>query len=214
MGKLNLGILSGFSGTVGTVVGTVSKNGNDVIRAKTKIRRTSNTESQVNQRTKFTLVTQFFQPVNTVLQIGLKNAAGEGMSPYNYACKQALEKAVTGTAPDVVLNYGAVVVSDGGLNRVSVASAEMGTGVINFHWEDNSSTGTGSPTDRAVLLVYNVDKQEVSYSFGMTTRSNGEGSLPLPYNETGDHLLMYLFFQAEDNPLQVSTSQYLGSVTV
>ncbi len=36
MGKLNLGILGGFSGTVGTVVGSTSKKGDDIIRAKSK----------------------------------------------------------------------------------------------------------------------------------------------------------------------------------
>ena len=61
MGKLNMGILGGFSGTVGTVVGSTNKKGDDIIRVKTKRTRTSNTEGQVNQRTKFRLVTGFMQ---------------------------------------------------------------------------------------------------------------------------------------------------------
>jgi len=44
MGKLNMGILGGFSGTVGTVVGMTNKNGDDIIRAKSKKPRTSTTE--------------------------------------------------------------------------------------------------------------------------------------------------------------------------
>ncbi len=214
MGKLNIGILGGFSGSVGTVVGVIKQNGDDMIRAKTKIRRASNTEAQVNQRLKFGLVTQFIKPLNSIISIGFRGVAGNQMSPYNYACKVALTKAITGTtASDFALDYSKVLMSDGGLNRPSVASAELASGVVNFHWGDNSQTSTGDSTDKVVLLVYNVDKKEISYSVGATTRAGGEGSLPLPYSEVGDQLLTFLFFQSVSDPSQVSQSQFLGSVT-
>ena len=53
MGKLNLGILGGFSGTVGTVIGSSNRKGEDIIRAKTKKTRSVNSESQLHQQTKF-----------------------------------------------------------------------------------------------------------------------------------------------------------------
>ena len=65
----------------------------------------------------------------------------------------------------------------------------------------------------ANIRVYNVDKKEISYSVGATTRADGEGSLPLPYSEVGDQLLTFLFFQSVSDPSQVSQSQFLGSVT-
>ncbi len=214
MGKLNIGILGGFSGSVGTVVGVIKQNGDDVIRAKTKIRRVSNTEAQVNQRIKFGLVTQFMQPVNSIIPIGFKGIAKGQMSPFNYACMWTLKNAITGTsASDFALDYSKVQISDGDLSRAAVASAEMTAGVVNFHWEDNSRTGVGNSTDKVVILVYNVDKKEISYSVGATTRAEGEGSLPLPYSEVGDQLLLFLFFQSTSDPLLVSTSQFLGNVT-
>lgn len=214
MAKLNLGVLGGFSGTVGTVVGVIKQNGDDVIRAKTKIRRVSNTEAQVNQRLKFGLVTRFIKPLNSIISIGFRGVAGKQMNPNNYACKVALKQAITGTtASDFALDYSKVLMSDGGLNRPSAASAELASGVVNFHWGDNSQTSTGDSTDKVVLLVYNVDNKEISYSVGATTRADGEGSLPLPYHEVGDQLLTFMFFQSASDPLQVSQSQFLGSVT-
>ena len=36
MGKMNMGILGGFSGTVGTVIGSSNRKGEDIIRVKSK----------------------------------------------------------------------------------------------------------------------------------------------------------------------------------
>jgi len=214
MGKLVIGILGGFSGTVGTVVGSTNKKGDDIIRAKTKRARTSNTEAQVNQRTKFGLVTGFMQAINFILKFSFKQVAGDAMTAYNYAVQYALKNAMTGEAPDFELDYSKVLISDGQLSRETTAGAELVDGKVNFHWADNSGSGKCTSTDNAVLLVYNVDQSELSYSIGAVTRGMKAGSLPLPYNQTGDTLLFYLFFQSASDETLVSSSHFLGSVVV
>ncbi|MEI8271049.1 MAG: DUF6266 family protein [Paludibacter sp.] len=214
MGKLVIGILGGFSGTVGTVVGSTNKKGDDIIRAKTKRPRTSNTEGQANQRTKFGLVTAFMQAINFILKFSFKQVAGDTMSSYNYACQYALKNAITGQAPDFELDYSKVLISEGQLSRETTAGAELVDGKVNFHWEDNSSSGNCASTDKAVLLVYNVDQSELSYSMGAITRGMKAGSLPLPYNETGDSLLFYLFFQSASDETLVSSSHFLGNMVI
>jgi len=214
MGKLVIGILGGFSGTVGTVVGSTNKKGDDIIRAKTKRARTSNTEGQANQRTKFGLVTAFMQTINFILKFSFKQVAGDTMSSYNYACQYALKNAITGQAPDFELDYSKVLISEGQLSRETTAGAELVDGKVNFHWEDNSSSGNCASTDKAVLLVYNVDQSELSYSMGAITRGMKAGSLPLPYNETGDSLLFYLFFQSASDETLVSSSHFLGNMVI
>ena len=214
MGKLVIGILGGFSGTVGTVVGSTNKKGDDIIRAKTKRPRTSNTEGQANQRTKFGLVTAFMQAINFILKFSFKQVAGDTMSSYNYACQYALKNAITGQTPDFELDYSKVLISEGQLSRETTAGAELVDGKVNFHWEDNSSSGNCASTDKAVLLVYNVDQSELSYSMGAITRGMKAGSLPLPYNETGDSLLFYLFFQSASDETLVSSSHFLGNMVI
>lgn len=214
MGKLNQGILGGFSGTVGTVIGSCNRKGDDIIRAKSKNRRTSNTEGQVNQRTKFGFVTGFMQPLNPVIRIGCKIAAGNVMTPYNFACKNALDKAITGVAPDVELDYSKVLISDGQLSQPTGTTAQLEGNVVNFQWNDNSDSSSGIGTDKAVLVAYNVNNYEVSYSIGKVTRSSGSGSLPIPNSAIDDKLLFYIFFQSTSDSFNVSTSQYLGTATV
>ena len=215
MGKLVLGILGGFSGTVGTVVGSTNKNGDDIIRAKSKKRRTSNTEGQVSQRTRFGLVTGFMQGVSPVLKIGLKRvAAAENMSAHNYACRYALKNAVAGTDAQPELDYSKIIISDGSLSRISGATAIKEGDNIKFSWNEIAGSGIGTAGDKVALLVYNVTNGEISHSMGEVLRSAKTASLPIPYSETGDQLLFYLFFQSASEPALVSTSQYLGTVTV
>ena len=172
------------------------------------------TLKEVNQRTKFGLVTQFLQPINSLVRIGCKGSAGDVMTPYNYACRHALANAIVGDAPDCELDFAKVQISFGDLSRVSAAAATLLGDLVNFVWDDNSSTSTGNVTDHAVMLVYNVDAGEFSFAVDTVMRGTKAGSLPLPYAEVGDRLLFYLFFQSAADPLIVSESQYLGSHTV
>ncbi|MDP4270367.1 MAG: DUF6266 family protein [Bacteroidota bacterium] len=213
MGKLAMGILGGFSGTVGTVIGSVNKNGDDIIRVKSKKPRTSQTEAQINQRTKFGLVTQFMKPLNPILKVGFAGVTPVSMSPYNYACMLALNKAITGTAPDIELDYSMIRISEGSLAQVVKPTAQLVNGEVKFVWSNNSESSSGDITDQAILVVYNANNSQYSYSIGKTTREALGGTLALPNHEAGDQLQVFLFFKSASGT-EVSTSQYLGTITI
>jgi hypothetical protein len=215
LGKLNLGILSGISGTVGTVNGSSNKKGDDIIRARSKRSRPANTAGQVNQQTRFGLVTGFMQGLNPFIRTGLKLvAAAEHMSPYNYACQYALNNAIVGTATQPEIDYSKIFISQGELSRISGATAVKNADMIDFTWSDVVDNCIGFATDTVTLVAYNVSNGERSYSMGEVARSEKTASLPIPYCEAGDTLLFYLFFQSATDPLLVSKSQHLGSVVV
>ncbi|MBP6611011.1 MAG: hypothetical protein KA206_07940 [Paludibacter sp.] len=214
MAKLNQGILGGFTGTVGTVIGMCKKNGDDVIIAKSKRKRTSNTEGQVNQRTKFGLATGFMQTLNPLVKVGCKVVAGNDMSPYNYACKHLMAKAIVGTAPDFEIDYSQVLISNGQLSQPTNASAQLVNGVVNFKWDDNTGDCRGAGTDKAVLIVYNVSNLELSYNSSTATRSSKAGTLNIPNSSEGDQLVFYMYLQSATDPYTVTSSQYLGTATV
>ncbi len=212
MGKLNMGILGGFSGTVGTVVGSTNKKGEDIIRAKSKKSRPASSKEQVSQQAKFGAVTRVMRGVNPVLKTGLKNtAAAENISPYNYACRHALKNAITGTDENPEIDYSKLLLSDGILSRIPDATAVMSNGLANFSWSDAVDNCRGELSDYVCLVVYNVSNGELSFSDGENTRAAKTASVTLPYNSVGDTLLFYLFFRSATNALLVSGSQYLGS---
>ena len=96
MGKLNLGILGGFSGAVGTVVGSTNRKGEDIIRARSKKARPASSAGQVQQQAKFGMVTGFIQGLTDVVKTGLKNSASAeniaviGCGVINHACTMAI----------------------------------------------------------------------------------------------------------------------------
>ena len=215
MGKLTMGILGGFSGAVGTVVGSTNKRGDDIIRARSKKPRTVNSAGQLKQQSKFGLVTGFMQGVNPVVKSGLKRAAAaEKLSPYNFACRYALNNAVTGTDEQPVIDYGKVLLSDGGLSRDMQAKAVYGVDGVTFSWSEYVPTSAGSANDSVSMLVYNVSNGELSFSDEKVLRSALTSTLALTYHESGDTLVFYLFFRSATDPLVVSTSQFLASVVV
>ena len=78
---------------------------------------------------------------------------------------------------------------------------------MNFQWIDNEK-GVREAADKAVLMVYNVDNFELSYSIGEVTRGDLSGTLAIPNGEVGDKLSMFLFFQSATNSSLVSSSQF------
>ena len=71
MGKISQGVLGGFSGKVGNVVGG-SWKGIDYMRIKPASVTNPRTAAQVDQRSKFSIVLNFLQPMTEFLRVGFK----------------------------------------------------------------------------------------------------------------------------------------------
>ncbi|HAP96614.1 DUF6266 family protein, partial [Epilithonimonas hominis] len=65
MATLSKGILGGFSGKVGPVVGA-NWRGMDVIRSRPKSSKRNPTEKQLEQQLKFKLAISFLQPIKSI----------------------------------------------------------------------------------------------------------------------------------------------------
>ena len=106
------------------------------------------------------------------------------------------------------------MLSDGELSRDMQAKAVYGAEGVLFSWSEYVPTMVGSANDTVSMLVYNVSNGELSFSDESVLRSALTSTLALPYHESGDTLLFYMFFRSANDPLVVSTSQFLGSVVV
>ena len=148
------------------------------------------------------------------MKTGLKNsAAAENISPYIYACRHALNNALTGTDQDPELDYANVLLSQGALSRIPGVTAVLVDNEVEFSWSDLLTTQKGELTDTVCLVVYNATNRELSFSAD-TVRSAKTASVAIPYSIAGDTILFYLFFRSASDPVQVSTSQYLGSAEI
>lgn len=212
MGKLRNGILDGFTGKVGTVVGSFWK-GIATMRAYNATPTQSNTPAQLEQRAKFSLMIKLLAPMIPFLRVGFKSGAIK-KSGINAAMQYNLANAITGTYPAFDVDFSKLLVCKGKL--VGAANAEVTSstaGEIEYTWEDNSDGAIVAATDKALLLLYNPTKNRVTTVVGGNARTSGSQSVPCPANWTGDEVQCFIAFGSE-NLAVISNSEFAGGIIV
>ena len=212
MSTINQGILGGFSGKVGTVIGG-SWKGISYMRSIPTSVSNPRTPAQVEQRAKFSAVGKFLHPLTAFLRVGFKSAAIK-MSAYNAAMSFNLKNAITGIYPAFDIDYSKVLISQGTLpGALNPATVSATAGTVRFTWENNSWETDASTDDQAVLVVYNPAKQAAVSVIGAIARSVGSQTITLPNSFTGDQVQCYIAFQ-NANQSVISNSQYVSGLLV
>lgn len=210
MGRITKGILGGFSGTVGTVIGG-SWKGISYMRSQPTTRRSSSTEKQRAQRLKFGLMVKFQGTMTSLLNFTF-NGLAIHMTGANYALKTNLANAITGTYPDFTIDYSKIAVSKGELPNVlnPVATAAAGS-VINFAWTDNTGAGKAAAEDQSILVVFSEDRQQTVYING-DYRADGSSFIDVTMF-AGLQVDTWIAFFSEEGRT-TSPSIYTGRLTV
>ena len=215
MGILYSGILSDFKGTVGTVVGSRTKNGTSFIKAKTNKPRANASEAQKSQQVKFNAIVTMMRKLNPILKVGfMERTAKTKMSPFNYGCQKALTNSVSESDGVAMIDYGTLLLSEGLLSMLKTTTASLDGDNVAFSWDDTIyKPEIEAPDDVVYLTAYNSMNGEWSYS-KEAKRSDKHANLLLPYGVAGDEVYLYLFMQSAMNPANVSTSQCVASVVM
>ncbi len=212
MGKISQGVLGGFSGKVGNVVGGTWK-GIDYMRIKPANVTNPRTEGQVDQRSKFSTVLRFLQPMTDFLRVGFKLYANK-MTQFNAAMSYNLNNAITGAYPNFMVDYANALVTRGNLTgAANGAASSPSAGDVQITWDDNSGSGSAQATDKALIVLLNTTRQEAVFTTAGPARSAGTETISVPSEYTGEDVEVFLGFISEDGS-KVANSSYLGSVTV
>lgn len=211
MGKISQGILGGFSGKVGTVIGSTWKSIHYMRAIATSV-KDSRTEKQLIQRSKFLASINFLKTVTPFVRIGYRNYAYR-QSEFNAAMSYMLKYAVTGDGKQATIDFDKTLLAQGSLTTATDAAVQVEAGKATFTWTDNSNTGNAVATDKVMVLAYNKDKQETVYNTAAATRADGTAELVLPANWADNALAVYLAFYSEDRQ-RVSNSQCLKNDAV
>jgi hypothetical protein len=210
MGKFSKGILGGFSGKVGTVVGGNWK-GIDYMRSKSGKRSGGNTPAQLAQQEKFKLGMQFLQPFSGLLGISFRDYAVK-MTGINNAMQYLLTNSITGTYPGFSIDYPTVLISRGDLPNGGSPGAVLNAGAIDFTWTDNSGTGKAMATDQALLVCYCADLKQVEWLLNGAKRSDAAGSLSVS-QFAGKQVQTWMGFISADGKY-IANSVFTGQFTV
>jgi hypothetical protein len=212
MGTIKKGILGGFSGKVGTVIGGNWK-GIDYMRGKAASVSNPKTEAQLDQRARFGAALKFLQPLTAFLRVGFKNYAVK-MTAFNSAMSYNLNNALSGVFPDYFIDYASALVSRGNLPGALNPTVQCSTpGQIDFAWTDNSADATASANDKVLLVVFNPAKQLAITIIGGNDRSVVEQPITVPATFSGDEVQCYIAFQ-NANQSVLSNSVYAGPLVV
>lgn len=212
MGKISQGVLGGFSGKVGNVVGGTWK-GIDYMRIKPANVTNPRTEGQVDQRSKFSTVLRFLQPMTDFLRVGFKLYANK-MTQFNAAMSYNLNNAITGAYPNFMVDYASALVTRGNLSgAANGAASSPSAGDVQITWDDNSGSGSAQATDKALIVLLNTTRQEAVFTTAGPERTAGTETISVPSEYTGEDVEVFLGFISEDGS-KVANSSYLGSVTV
>jgi hypothetical protein len=211
MGQISKGILGGFSGKVGTVIGGTWK-GIEYMRSKSGKRSGNATQLQMEQRAKFAITTKFVHSMGDLLMVSFKKFAVQ-QTGINSAFAYVLANCITGVYPAYALDYTMALVSRGDLpNGTAPAAAAAGNGEIGFTWQDNTGTGKALGTDKAILVAYCPAQQKTIHSTGSAFRANGTGKLNVT-EFAGETVETWVGFISA-NGRQVANSVHTGHVVV
>ena len=209
MGKIKTGILGGFQGKVGTVIGSTWR-GESIMRALPKTAAKAPTESQRIQRLKFKAVSEFLNPLRSTLSTYFGNDTGV-KSKYNMATSYHITNAVEITEQGTQILYPRVLVAKGtlfGFQNITTTQSET---VITLNWEDNTVFGNAKAEDTVNVVCY-IEEVNTFYVFESIANRDGlTASVTLPQNFLGYNVEVYAFLYDKVSKTS-SNSVYLGSI--
>jgi hypothetical protein len=195
MGKINQGILGGFSGSVGPVIGG-SWKGIEYIRAKPMSYKYDPSEEQIAHTNQFTANIAFAKLVKSSLIKPIWNIMAVKMSGFNLFVK--VNKDVfdeTGQLADfenLILSVGNLPLPE----NISVKKDQDYDNAVLITWDNNPSICDVAPTDLLRIVVFN-GKEPVIINGLPFTRASNQANLQLPFTAAGD-VHVYLFFQDKE----------------
>lgn len=212
MGRFNSGILGGFSGKVGSVIGANWKGINYMRGRAAAKKKKKPSKAQLEQRLKFALTMRQLKPMTDFLRVSYKRYDVQQL-PFNAAMSYALKNAIRGSFPDFSIDPAKMLVARGNLTVAANVQLLATGGSIGLSWTDNSGLGNASATDKALVMVWNMARAEVIYQLEGSQRASGAHALPVPVEWVGESVDVYLGFINED-ATDLANSVYAGVVVV
>ncbi|WP_431135107.1 DUF6266 family protein [Psychroserpens mesophilus] len=212
MATFEKGILGGFSGKVGNVVGSRWR-GKNVMRSLPQRGNYTPTELQLLQRERFKTVITFVTPIKGLLSKYFGKPQGD-KSRYNLATSYHLTEALIAIPGGFTINYQKVLISKGdlrGLQQPVINAAP--NHVLDLTWDDNSGQGNAAADDVLFMVVFAPNEQLYQVFNPASTRDQRSVQLTLPAFMAGLEVEIWAGFVTQ-NGKEAAVSSYLGTLTV
>lgn len=212
MGKINQGILDGFNGKVGTVVGYKFK-GKKVMRAYVDKIRNPRTSLQMDNRERFKTLTQLASAFIGANKIGLERVANSLRNTVNNSFMKVNQGAVSVMGGEAEVDYGSLKCSIGSLPQAGFGNASFAEPQrVSVSYSTSADMPRADAQDKVYLFVYQPDTKQGILS-APALRTTGTLELPVPSSWTGLTVHVYGFAVGDgrDNAGLRSDSSYIGT---
>jgi len=205
MGVIKQGVLGGFQGKVGPVVGS-SWKGISVLKSKPVSVANPKTAGQIAQRSKMSNVVAFASFYLAGIIKPLWDRFASQMSGYNdfVSTNIALFASEWPSTPaDLVVSKGKMLLTEIASTEVANASPDV---VVN--WNNDAGVGLKLASDEVYVLAYNPTSGGVGFLSGTAVRSALTCDFAMTENNvTGQTVYFYLAFRRADGTI-VSDNSY------
>lgn len=211
MATFENGILGGFSGTIGNVVGSTWK-GMDVMRSRPKQNKNRTfSPAQLAAQAKFKLVVSYMSPLTDLVNITFKEYSKK-KTQFNSVVAYTIENAITGAYPTFDINWPGLQISRGGHYHAINPTASVQGGTIRFEWDDEIQPTDKEYSDRAIMMAYAPATRRCVFDTSSAVKGMGAGAI-IAGRLAGQEVHTYLAFMSADGS-KISNTVYTGQLTV
>lgn len=215
MGKVQSGILGGWYGKVGTVVGSYWK-GIPLLREWKRKISNPDTAGQQLVRAKFALLGKYAGIFTPAINVGLKDRADKVKSTEQGEFVKLNYGILTGNSPaGLTVGWDELQLSDGDLAGVEFGTPSF-TNPLSVEVpisNANSDAQGANIADPVVVAVVCPDMKQGAFSVGVATRSDQSVTVRVPSGWQGMNVHVYGFtgsYMGAKNRNKVSATAYAG----
>jgi len=200
MAKVSNPLIGATSGSVGGV--TFSKwKGIDVIKTKPTVVANPNTDKQKSQRLSFAMIIMIYRVLVAIVNLGFKQLA-ISQSAYNAFTQANLKTAFDKSVPGVTTFQPELfLISKGTMSDTVISSVTVDESDVNcvVTFPMTFALPGQSATDKPLVAVYNITKDDWASGVGAGERSTGTATIAIPAAwEEADLTRVYLGFVNAD----------------
>jgi hypothetical protein len=212
MGKYKNGINGSFSGKIGTVVGATSR-GIAYMRSVPDARVDKPTPAQQNHRDKFGMVSSWFKPLKSILEVGMQHHTGI-KTPMNLAISLNFKHAVTIEDQRFKLDFSKVILSTGSL-FISIITevTTISPGKIKVRWIDANPSVFCKGDDKATFVFYSEHTGKYLTFTGIADRADHQAMIDLPEAFAGGMVHCWMQYVNVEGD-EVSTTVYVAGIEI
>lgn len=234
MGTINQGILGGFRGKVGNVVGFFWK-GQAVMRSLAGSVANPRTASQMSNRFRFSVAGSLMSVISPIASALIPNyyrtsSVDKTKSQVNILMQNVLTStSLTQTpataATDVIVDWSTLELSKpehNGVLPTGMGATSTTAGHITVTWTDNSSADQTIASNDVIMIVAFVSDRDADGKFinkgvvfdnGQFTRRDQTAQLDVPATWSGNTAEVFIIARSADDYARSNTA-YVGSVAV